>query len=155
LSYFNFRRWQKKTNGWAPKLNLEGFMGTVYKLFFRSAVWVCFSNLDFERERHWLICSTSSLSLYTFDSLVIKYLKQLPLRRTIRKEYLKTKFNTRYLYDFSEIRKSFEASISNDNEKRNDNNDVLDIHPCLYFSKVQWTLKASPKGSMGVVWTHF
>ena len=32
---------------------------------------------------------------------------------------------------------------------------MLDIYPCLYFSKVQWTLKASPKGSMGVVWTHF
>ena len=83
------------------------------------------------------MCSTSSLSLYTFDSLLTKYLNQLPLRRTIRKEYLKKKFSTKYLYDFSEIRKSFEASISNDNEKRNDDNDVLDIHPCLYFSKVQ------------------
>ena len=95
------------------------------------------TNLDFERDRHRLICSTSSLSLYTFDSLLTKYLNQLPLRRTIRKKYLKKKFSTKYLYDFSEIRKSFEASISNDNEKRNNYNDVQDIHPCLYFSKVQ------------------
>ena len=107
------------------------------------------TNLDFERDRRWLICSTSSLSLYSFDSLLTKYLNQLPLRRTIRKEYLKKKFITKYLHDFSEIRKSFKASISNDNEKRNDDNDVQGIHPCLYFSKVQWTLKAGPKGSMG------